>query len=99
MHEDGDHARGFEPFQSLFERAGRVCCKELQKALDQVHQLGGGEFNPVLLEFRNYPRADCFSPAFLMFGCRMMMALFAKLEVFAPIPLSYAEAARTKTID
>ena len=34
-----------------------------------------------------------------MIGRRMMMALFAELEVFAPIPLSYAEAASTKTID
>ncbi len=78
----------------LAESAVKTCKKLFLKCI-----AGGEEFGPALLEFRNCPGADGFSPAQLMFGHRMRTALPAAAEAFAPIPLSYAKAARKKTLD
>ncbi len=56
--------------------------------------LGGENYANALLEFRNCPRPDGFSPAQLMFGQSMRSALPGAFEL---ISLEVAEEARKKT--
>jgi len=73
----------------LAEAAVKNCKKLLGKCLK-----GGEDFGAALLEFRNCPRADGFSPSQLMFGRRSRTALPALAAAFRPINRTYAEVAR-----
>ncbi len=76
----------------LAEAAVKNCKKLLLKCIS-----GGENYADALLEFRNCPRPDGFSPAQLMFGRRMRTALPAAAGAFEPIALEAAEEARKKT--
>ncbi len=78
----------------LAEAAVKNCKKLFLKCI-----AGGENFAEALLEFRNCPRPDWYSPEQLMFGRRLRLALPVAAGAFEPVSIGAANEAQRKTHD